>query len=115
LEKIDPDRHPSLTLIRERKVIEVIAPAREVGCRGNAREGTEVVYEMGLVEVTAPQGDVCPLRPPPVLDEGLITISIVPVGRQRSRACEGSRPSYCQNTSTKSESGGRGMWVRQTI
>jgi hypothetical protein len=69
LEKIDPDRHPFLTLIRERKVIEVIAPAREVGCRGNAREGTEVVYEMGLVEVTAPQGGVCPLRPPPVLDE----------------------------------------------
>ena len=52
LEKIDPDRHQFLSLIRERKVIEVIAPAREVGCRGNAREGTEVVYEMGLVEVT---------------------------------------------------------------
>jgi hypothetical protein len=36
LEKIDPDRHPFLTLVRERKVIEVIAPAREVGRRGDA-------------------------------------------------------------------------------
>jgi hypothetical protein len=36
LEKIDPDRHSFLSLFRERKVIEVIAPAREVGRRGDA-------------------------------------------------------------------------------
>lgn len=47
----------------------MIAPAREVDRRGDAGEGAEVVYEMGLVKVTAPQGYVRPLDLPAVLDK----------------------------------------------
>jgi hypothetical protein len=50
-------------------VAEVVAPASEVSRRGDAGEGTEVVYEVGLVEVPALQGHVRPLHPLRVLDE----------------------------------------------
>lgn len=69
MEKIDLDLHQFRTLGRERKVVEVIAPTREVGRRRDAGEGTEVVYEMGLVEVVTSQSKVRPLHPQPVLDE----------------------------------------------
>ena len=58
-----------MTLIVERNVVEMLAPLGKIGCRVEAREGSEVVDKMRLVEITASQSDVCPINGLPPLEE----------------------------------------------
>lgn len=58
----------SINLIDQRNVVRMLAATDEIGRRGNAAEVPEVVDEMGLVEVAAPQGHV---RPPQRFVQGI--------------------------------------------
>jgi hypothetical protein len=108
LERIDPARHPFLTLVRERKVIEVIAPAREVGRRSDADLFVEDPDEAPLAEAGPPRA----LRDLQPLGNALESLQRKSYGRMAPReACCSREEGLLENTEPRLRRGG----VEQTI